>query len=122
VAKSKLLYKYLDAGAKGSAVVIDTTLDTCKEQTIYLYHQLRDEIIEFRRDIVEPKLRELTGEDAGMEKALEEGYQKVRSTFMPRGGNALNIARHVPPVAAPEKLSEESELEDDADFNMEFDD
>ncbi|MCW8887647.1 MAG: hypothetical protein OQK25_01145, partial [Gammaproteobacteria bacterium] len=79
MAKGKLQYKYLNAGDKSTAVVLDASIDTCNEQTIYLYHQQRGEIVEFRRDIVEPKLRELSGDEVGMKRELEKGYKEARS-------------------------------------------
>jgi hypothetical protein len=120
VGKSKLVYKYLDAGAKGSPVVIDPGLETFKEQTIYLYHHLRDEIIEYRRDIVEPKLRELTGAEIEMEDELEKDYKKARTTFKPRGANAPNVTKRETAAKAPVKSIDEIEM--DTDSGSDYDD
>jgi len=123
VSTNNLLCKYLDAGAKSSAVVLDPGLPTGNEQTIYLFHQARNQIIEYRRDIVEAKLRELTPEEAKAAKALHQAYEKARAGFTPRGAAALNIPERGAPAAAPAPRSRTSEEdEDEADIGIVDDD
>ncbi len=58
-----LWFGYLEAGKKSGPVVRDVTLGTGTETTFYLFSLNRGAILEYRRDIAEPKLRELTEEE-----------------------------------------------------------
>ncbi len=111
---TQLLYKYLDAGAKSSAVVLDPSLDTGNEQTLYLYHQQRNQIIEYRRDIVEAKLRELSGDEQKETATLQQAYQQTRLDFTPRGGKII-IPEQAPPAkaAAPRSSDDDDDSDDD---------
>ncbi|MCW8917800.1 MAG: hypothetical protein OQL08_03185 [Gammaproteobacteria bacterium] len=118
MSNNNLLCKYLEAGAKSSAVVLDPALHTGNEQTIYLYHQQRNQIIEYRRDIVESKLRELTAEEAKAIKTLQQAYAQARPGFTPRGAALLNIPEKgtAPAKATPAPALREDDDSDDPDF------
>ena len=120
MSKNNLQCKYLEAGAKSSPVVLDTSLSTSNDQTLYLYHSQRDQIIEYRRDIVEAKLRELTDEEAQQVGALQQAYQQARTSFTPRGSSAA-IPESAP---APKTKSapEMDEVADDDDIDLIDDD
>lgn len=111
MSNNQILCKYLEAGAKSSPVVLDTGLSTSNDKTIYLYHQLRNQIIEYRRDIVEAKLRDLTADEAKGSKGLQQAYTKALAGFTPRGASALTI----PEKAAPQKTVSESDNDDSSD-------
>lgn len=119
MSNTKLQFKYLDAGAKSSPVVHDPSLSTSNSQTLYLYHHQRNQIIEYRRDIVETKLRDLSAIEKKELKALEKGFQQARSSFTPRGATALSIPDKAPPaktLAVNDTLDEDGDnidLEDD---------
>jgi hypothetical protein len=117
VSNNNLRCKYLEAGAKSSAVVIDPTLLTGNEQTIYLYNQQRNQIIEYRRDIVESKLRELNSEEAKAVKALQQAYAQARPGFTPRGAAIMDIPEKstAPAKAAPAPAPRDDDS-DDVDF------
>jgi hypothetical protein len=117
VSNNNLLCKYLEAGAKSSAVVLDPSLLTGNEQTIYLYNQQRNQIIEYRRDIVEAKLRDLNSEETKTAKALQQAYTQARSGFTPRGAAILDIPERAAPSKpkpAPARSSDDDD--DDVDF------
>jgi hypothetical protein len=115
---NNLLCKYLEAGAKSSAVVLDPALATCNEQTLYLYNQQRNQIIEYKRDIVEAKLRDLSSEEAKMVEALQQAYDQARSTFTPRGAAILNIPETSPPVVkTPKPVGSDDDVDADADID-----
>jgi hypothetical protein len=118
VSNKNLVCKYLEAGSKSSAVVIDPTLLTGNGQTIYLYNQQRNQIIEYRRDIVETKLRELTGEEAKSVRALQQAYAKARPDFTPRGAAILDIPEKgtAPAKATPVPTPRDDDDSDDVDF------
>lgn len=111
----KLSCMYLEAGAKSSPVIIDPTLHTGNEQTLYLFHQMRNQIIEYRRDIVEAKLRELNPDEQRDSDGLQKAYEAVRTEFTPRGGDGIAIPEKAPPpkVKASPPPSEEEEEEID---------
>lgn len=114
MSNNKLFCKYLEAGAKSSAVVLDPGLITGNEQTIYLYHQQRDQIIEYRRDIVESKLRELKADEAKASETLVQAYEAARAGFTPRGAALLNIPEKGQPAPSPAPRSRDN-ADDDAD-------
>jgi hypothetical protein len=116
VSNNNLLCKYLEAGAKSSAVVLDPSLHTGNEQTIYLYHQQRNQIIEYRRDIVETKLRDLNGEEAKTAKSLQQAYTQARSGFTPRGAAILDIPEKSSAPAKPAPAATRSDDDDEVDF------
>ena len=119
---TQLQFKFLDAGAKSSAVVFDPNLDTCNEQTLYLYHQQRDQIIEYQRDIVEAKLRDLSTEEAKTNPSLQQAYETTRATFTPRGTAVQEIPEHAPqPKVSPLQV-DVSESVDFGDDEIEIDD
>ena len=107
---SQLQFKFLDAGAKSSAVILDPNLHTSNEQTLYLYHHQRGQIIEYRRDIVEAKLRELNSEEEQEAATLQQAYQQVRASFTPRGAVVATIPERAPPPKAPPPRSSDDEI------------
>jgi len=82
--KRSLWYGFLEAGEKCSAVVRDSELDTGSRDTIYLFNFKKGRILEYRRDIVEPKLRELSAEELAMVTELQEAFDRARTGFTPR--------------------------------------
>lgn len=107
-----LWFGYLEAGKKGSFVVRDATLDTGTPTTIYLFNRAKKKILEYRRDIVEPKLREMTEDEAAEITNLREEFESARSGFTPR------VARRPvtpPPPARKRRHDEEPDLSADED-------
>ena len=58
-----LWFGYLQAGDKSSLVVQDSRVESGDKRSIYLYNHLRKEMVEYRRDIIEPKLREAKADE-----------------------------------------------------------
>ncbi len=117
---TQLQFKFLDAGAKSSVVVLDPSLSTCNEQTLYLYNQQRDQIIEYRRDIVEAKLRDLSTEEAKTSSSLQQAYETTRATFTPRGAAIQQIPEHAPEpkvTIEPVEVSAIVDFDDDDDID-----
>ena len=117
--QSTLWYGYLDAGKKGSLVVRDDTLDTGTSKTVYLFNQKKGKILEYRRDIVEGKLRELTDEEAAAVASLQQEFESARSGFVPR------VARKpvsLPPARKKSRAEEEPDVEPDDIPAADFDD
>ena len=79
--RRRLWFGFLEAGEKRSAVVRDSALETGSRDTIYLFNFKKGRILEYRRDIVEPKLRELSAEELTMVAELKEAFESARSGF-----------------------------------------
>lgn len=106
--QEQLWYGYLQAGEKSTPVVRDESLDTGDRNTVYLFNFQRRQILEYRREIVEPKLRELTPEEAGAIDDLGLAYTEVRRDFVPKGGEAAKVVQR----AAASKARKEAVVED----------
>jgi hypothetical protein len=101
-----LWFGFLEAGGKGSPVVRDPSLDTGRSSTVYLFNLRKGRILEYRRDIVETKLRELTAEEAEVAASLQQAFEASRATFTPRAIERPKAA------ASPRKKPVEEEIED----------
>lgn len=126
-----LRYGFLEAGTKSALVVLDARLNTGQPDTVYVYNHQRGAILEYKRAILEPKLRDLTPDELEQVKSLRSAYRKARTGFTPRGARvaqALEKTRSTPPPqpAAPEMVFEgldsafgddesEPELDDDSE-------
>lgn len=84
-------YGYLDAGERSSAVAMDSRLNTGDPTTVYIFNLQRGEILEYKRAIIEPKLRELKGKEQELEAELKNAFRKARSGFTPRGARIANV-------------------------------
>ena len=82
----KLWYGYLEAGEKSSPVLRDSGMETNNKDTIYLFNLLKGAILEYKQDIVEPKLRILINEEKEFIPKLVSNYKKAKKEFIPRGG------------------------------------
>ncbi len=100
--KSNMWFGYLEAGQRSSMVVRDSSLDTGNPQTIYLFNLARARILEYRKDIVEPKLRELPADESATRDALQEAYLQAKVGFEPRGKPRMTAARQRPKRQEPE--------------------
>jgi hypothetical protein len=84
VKQSTLFFGCLEAGGKSSLVVKDDRLGTGTTSTIYLFNLSKGKILEYRRDIVEAKLRDLTDEEQSSLGELLEAFERARKGFVPR--------------------------------------
>jgi hypothetical protein len=110
--RSTLWCGYLEAGEKGSPVVRDNSLDTGNPATVYLFNFIKGRILEYRRDIVDLKLRELGAEELGMVRSLRAAFETARSGFTPRGG-----VRSAPVPRRRKRTIEVSVEPEDLDFD-----
>ena len=119
--KSKIWYGYLEAGIKSSPVLMDPKRDTANINTMYLYNLKRDQILEYQRELIEPKLRELNGKEAGTIKELEKAFNKARKDFSPRRSSSRAIADS--PATPPQKKpAPDIDLDSVDDADIELDD
>ena len=117
-------FGYLEAGEKSTPVLRDNRIDTGNPDTIYLFNLKRREILEYRREIIEPKLRELDDGEQAVNSELQSAYQEARNHFIPRGNKIANLpvkGRSKPTVAAND--DKDSENDDNAmdDFDGDSD-
>ncbi|MBI5463114.1 MAG: hypothetical protein HY941_13090 [Gammaproteobacteria bacterium] len=98
--KGPLWYGYLEAGDKSSPVVRDERLDTGNGKTLFLFNLARRQILEYTREIVEPKLRELKSGEAKLDE-LNSAYGEARRNFKHPSTRPLNIPERGAPAANP---------------------
>ncbi len=103
MSNDNLWYGYLDAGEKSSPVIMDAKLDTANPATVYLFNFKRGEIIEYRRDIIEAKLRTLESPPNPDETTLKSAYTVIRDAFTPRGAQMAEQAEKNSTEAIPKK-------------------
>jgi hypothetical protein len=121
MSKSTIWYGYLDAGEKSSPVVIDERLNTGNPQTLYVFNLARGKILEYRRDIAEPKLRELKAAEQSVVSELKTAFDAARHEFRTRGARILNLPERGAAVAsAAEPLRQEDEDLDFEDFDIDL--
>jgi len=113
MSKNGFWYGYLNAGGKSSAVLSDPELDTGNRKTIYLFNLERNAIIEYNREIVEPKLSDLNGEAEDMTATLEAAYVEARKAWGHGRPPAPAATETTVKVATP--AVEEEDLDDYVD-------
>ena len=89
--KKNLWYGYLEAGANSTPVLRDARLNTGNPKTVFLFNLARGRILEYSRDIVESKLRELKSRESAAIAELDAGYKEARRDFKDRSARILNI-------------------------------
>ena len=126
-------YGFLEAGEKSSPILIDPKLDTGNSKTVYMYNLKSQKIIEYKREIAEPKLRPLSQQEGSLMNELMKGYDCARKEFTPRNritaiplamaAGAAATAKSPASKSAP--LPDSDELDefdiDDADLELEDD-
>lgn len=112
VKQETLWFGYLEAGKKGSLVVRDVTLGTGTPATFYLFNLNRGAILEYRRDITEPKLRELTEEEKESVEELQQAFERARKGFTPREARK---PKPLPPTRKKARVDEDEDIDSDAD-------
>lgn len=108
--EDQLWYGFLEAGDKSSPVVLDPKMDTGSPQTVYLYNLKRNEILEYRRDIVDPKLRDLAPEETDVD-VLNRSFGEARRNFKGKGPRFANVPERGKAAApAPEEAEPDVDL------------
>jgi len=127
---STLWFGYMEAGEKSAPVVRDSRLDTGIRSTVYLYNHRRGQILEYKREIIEPKLRELKTGEKDLVKELEAAYRTARQAFFSRSDRIAAIPERGEPPAqdkprsdgdSEEDYGDDALLDDDADDGGEED-
>jgi hypothetical protein len=119
--KNPLWYGYLEAGNRSSPVIRDERLDTGSTKTVFLFNFARREILEYSRDVVEPKLRELKSSEAKTIKELDEAYTEARRNFKDRRARPLNIPEQGGPARRPVESQNDDEIDEFIDESAEED-
>lgn len=91
------------AGERSSPVLQDERLDTGNPKTFYMFNLKRGEILEYAREVVERKLRELKPDESSFIAELDAGYKKARRNFRDRGATIRNITERVVTAVQKEK-------------------
>ena len=113
---SPVWYGFLQAGNRSSPVIRDDRLDTGNRKTVYLFNLSRNTILEYSREVVEPKLRDLKPGESVTITELDAAYKKARRNFKDRGAgirSILNRSNSTP--ASNEAVYNDIPVEDDSD-------
>lgn len=117
--KSSLWHGYLEAGSRSSPVIRDERLETGNPKTVFLFNLSRSEILEYSRDIVEPKLRELKSTETKTARELDAAYTEARRNFKDRRVRPMNIPEHAgaarPPADPPDEEEFDEFIEDESE-------
>lgn len=115
-----LWYGYLEAGNSSSPVIRDQQLETGNAKTVYLFNLARGRILEYQREIVEPKLRELKPAEARAVAALDAAYPEARRQLNGRVNRTLSIPERAAPApkarASEDKEEREASADDEVDW------
>ena len=113
---SPVWYGFLQAGDRSSPVIRDDRLDTGNHKTMYLFNLNRNSILEYSREVVEPKLRDLKPDESVTVAELDAAYKKARRTFKDRGAGIRSILnRSSSTPASNEAVYNDIPVEDDSD-------
>jgi len=110
--KNPLWYGYLEAGNRSSPVIRDERLDTGSKKTVFLFNLERGEILEYSRDVVEPKLRELKSSEAKSIKKLDAAYAEARRNFKDHRARPLNIPEQGSSSRRPVESKDDDEIDE----------
>lgn len=125
MSKSKLWYGFLEAGSKSGPVAIDHGMATGDGKTMFIYNHNKKEILKYVRELVEPKLRELTAQEKALENSMRKGFRESLKTSGFKIPKALNIPDKAPPTPKADPTPEIPELElsgvDDDDDDSDLD-
>lgn len=91
MSENPIWFGYLEAGAKSTPVVLDQRLNTGKPDTVYLFNLARNSFLEYKREIVDAKLRELQDGEADLG-TLKSAFNDARKEFRPRVSRAQTVA------------------------------
>ena len=111
MAKQKLWYGFLEAGHKSSPIVIDHNMDTGEKHTVFIYNHNKQEILKYVRDLVEPKLRELTAKEKELESLMKKGFAESLKTIKYKVAKNLDAPAKEAPATEVKKTLEEPEEE-----------
>lgn len=114
-------YGFLEAGEKSSPVLIDPKLETGNSKTVYMFNLNSQRIIEYKREIAEPKLRTLNEQEASLVQALVQGYDAARKQFTPRNNATILSAAAAGAAVTAKSVSRKKADLDDSDTMDEFD-
>jgi hypothetical protein len=116
--KNPIWYGYLEAGSRSSPVIRDERLDTGSTKTVFLFNLERGEILEYSRDVVEPKLRELKSSEAKTVKKLDAAYAEARCDFKDRRARPMNIPEQGGATRRPVEPQDDDEIDEFIDESV----
>lgn len=116
MSKNSFWYGYLEAGDKSSAVLGDPDLDTGNRKTMFLFNLARNQILEYNREIVEPKLRELRSGEEELAKGLDKAYDSARRSFAAARRNLSSVPESGPAPRAAAAARNTEQYEDYQEF------
>jgi hypothetical protein len=116
MSKNDTWYGFLQAGDQSSPVVRDAKLVTKNPKTIYLFNHVRGKLLEYSREIVEPKLRDLHPDDVPLNE-LKKAFKAARKVFASDATRKWEVATAAKPVK-PSAPTQEDELPDEIEEDI----
>jgi len=111
MSKRKLWFGNLEAGSKSSPIVIDYEMETGEKNAIFIYNHSRKEILKYSRDVVEPKLRELTAKEKDLEAELKKAFGEAMKNFKFKTPKAMDAPGKTAAKSKPAKPAEEPDVD-----------
>lgn len=124
MAKQKLWYGFLEAGNKSSPVVIDHSMDTGEKNTVFIYNHNKKEILKYVRDMVEPKLRELSDKEKKQEASMKKGFADSLKTIKYKVSKSFDapVKETTTPIVNKKQEEPEEEFSEVGDDDWDDDD
>jgi hypothetical protein len=120
-----LWFGYLKSSGKNTLVVQDLRLDTGNPKTIYLYDQERNQIVEYNREIIAPRLVEADTEQLNTD-GIVESYVKTLRRTKPTTYSLLYATRRTAtpaptPVPGTDVDDSDADYDEEAELDEEID-
>jgi len=119
--KSQIWYGFLEAGKRSTAVVVDPKINANMDGKLYIFNQQRNQILEYKKDIVESKLRDLTEEESQLLPTLKSSFELALKNFNIESNQSLPSTST--PVSSKENLAttKKEEKIDSLDLGIDLD-
>ena len=92
-------------------MAIDRNLDTGELNTVFVYNHNKQEILKYVRELVEPKLRELSAQEKNLEASLKKGFKESLKTIKHKIPKAPNKPEKDIPAPKEDTIPKIPEME-----------
>ncbi len=117
----EIKFAYLEANDQSTPVAWHTGVDAGDRNYVYIYNAKRGEILKYRREIVEPKLRELSGDETSLIPELTKAFNTaVKQIQRHSSEQDLHSPKRKPAKTTKVVADTETEIADvDRDYALE---
>lgn len=121
MSNDKLWYGYLEAGEKSSMIIRDLSIETDTSGYLFLFNMKSGQILRYKADIVESKLRDLTPEEKKKNKTKMLAAYKKASIEFKRPASSIQSTPVAPSPSPAEKDGDGDSNDDEALESMDSD-